>query len=105
MIIIIKKSTFDLPWNYLKLPKHKLSLLENKNPHLIFQSLNKQENSNNEVSLTQLLKKTQFLVETYITCSYISQLFLAIVDDLNWQFFLVRNRRGQHFSQAGSLRL
>ena len=27
MIISIKKSTFDLPWNYLKLSKYKLSLL------------------------------------------------------------------------------
>ena len=61
MEISIKKSTFDLAWNYLKLSEHKLSLLKNQKLASKLQ-IPELENSETEVSLKQFLKKTDLLL-------------------------------------------
>ena len=46
-----------------------------------------------KLALNNFFKKIRFIVEACITYSYewrMLKVFLAIVDDFNWQFFLVR---------------
>ena len=45
-----------------------------------------------KLALRNFFEKTRFIVETCITYSYeweMLKVFLASVDDLNWQFFLI----------------
>ena len=78
MKISIKKATFDLPWNYLKLCKYQLSSLENQKP------------------ASKLQISQWFMVETIYTGNFhhlplrMLKLFLVIVDNFNLQFFFVR---------------
>ena len=61
MKISIKKSNFGIHWNYLKLPKHKLSSLKMKNLHLNSESLSELENSETEFSLNNPLKRWKLI--------------------------------------------
>ena len=95
--ISIKKATFDLPWNHLKLCKYQLSSLENqKILHLNSESFSELKNLETEVSLKRFLKKKQFMVEMIYTGKLhhltlrMLKVFLVIVDNFNLQFFFVR---------------
>ena len=95
MKILIKNSTFDLPWNYLKLCEYRLSLLK-KTPHLNSESPSELKNSKTEVSLKLYLKKPQFIKETIYSRNLhhlplrMLKAFVAIADNFNRHFFFVR---------------
>ena len=61
MKISIKKSTFGIHWNYLKLSKHKLSWLKMKNLHLNSESFSELENSETEFSINNPLKRWKLI--------------------------------------------
>ena len=61
MKISIKKSTFGIHWNHLKLSKHKLSSLKMKNLHLNSESLSELENSETEFSINNPLKRWKLI--------------------------------------------
>ena len=88
MKISIKKATFGLPWNYLKLCKYQLSTLKNQKPASKLMET--------EVSLKRFLKKDRFIVEPIYTGNlhqlslWMLKVFLVILDNFNLHFFFVR---------------
>ena len=97
MRILVKKSTFDLPWNYLTLCERQLASLKKL-------KMRELKNSKIEVSLKLYLKRIRFIEETIYSRTLhqsplqMLKVFLAIVDNFNWHFFLSGNRSGPHFS-------
>ena len=96
MEILIKISTFNLPWNYLKLCEHQLlSLKKLKTRILNSESLSELKNSITEVNLKLCLKKIRFIEKAIYYNRNLHHLrmlkvFLSIVDNFNRHIFFVR---------------
>ena len=87
--ILIKKSTFDLLWNYLTLCERQLASLKKL-------KMSELKNSKTEVSLKLYLKRIRFIEETIYSRTLhqlplqMLKVFLSIVDNFKWHFFSVR---------------
>ena len=89
MKILVKKSTFDLLWNYLTLCERQLASLKKL-------KMSELKNSKTEVSLKLYLKRIRFIEETIYSRTLhqlplqMLKVFLSIVDNFKWHFFSVR---------------